>query len=232
MPRSRSWSAAGSNVRVLDRRTERDVTGLALARILSLEDGGERRAEGERAEALFGLLRAASGEAPPAVERGGRRAPPEAAARVVEELLSHGQRGAFVARGWLAGQLAALGRLEERARDARRGGGGRGRDAHRGEGTARADRAPPRHGRRTAARGGGRVKIHEYQAKQLLRGFGVAVPRGHLALTPVEAEGAFRRARRRHRRREGADPRRRPRQGRRREARPLAGGGEPARRRP
>jgi len=36
------------------------------------------------------------------------------------------------------------------------------------------------------------VKIHEYQAKELLRGFGAAVLRGHLALTPLEAEGAFR----------------------------------------
>jgi succinyl-CoA synthetase beta subunit len=36
------------------------------------------------------------------------------------------------------------------------------------------------------------MKIHEYQAKELLRAFGVAVPRGHLALTPLEAEGAFR----------------------------------------
>ncbi len=36
------------------------------------------------------------------------------------------------------------------------------------------------------------MKIHEYQAKQLLRAHGVAVPRGHLALTATEAEGAFR----------------------------------------
>ncbi len=36
------------------------------------------------------------------------------------------------------------------------------------------------------------MKIHEYQAKQLLRAHGVPVPRGHLALSPVEAEGAFR----------------------------------------
>ena len=36
------------------------------------------------------------------------------------------------------------------------------------------------------------MKIHEYQAKRLLRALGVAVPRGHLALTPTEAEGAFR----------------------------------------
>jgi succinyl-CoA synthetase beta subunit len=36
------------------------------------------------------------------------------------------------------------------------------------------------------------VKIHEYQAKRLLRSLGVAVPRGHLALTATEAEGAFR----------------------------------------
>jgi len=36
------------------------------------------------------------------------------------------------------------------------------------------------------------MKIHEYQAKELLRGFGAAVPHGHLALTPLEAEGAFR----------------------------------------
>jgi succinyl-CoA synthetase beta subunit len=34
------------------------------------------------------------------------------------------------------------------------------------------------------------VKIHEYQAKEILRRFGVAVPRGHLANTPTEAENA------------------------------------------
>ncbi|HEX9308125.1 MAG TPA: polyhydroxyalkanoate synthesis regulator DNA-binding domain-containing protein [Anaeromyxobacter sp.] len=105
---------AGANVRVLDRRTARDVTGFALARILSLEEGGSAAA---REATLFQLLRAASGEAPPpAVERGERRAPPEAAARILDGLLSNGQRGAFVARGWLAGQVAAFGRLEERAR--------------------------------------------------------------------------------------------------------------------
>jgi succinyl-CoA synthetase beta subunit len=36
------------------------------------------------------------------------------------------------------------------------------------------------------------VKIHEYQAKDILRRFGVAVPRGYLAVTPLEAEGAAR----------------------------------------
>jgi succinyl-CoA synthetase beta subunit len=36
------------------------------------------------------------------------------------------------------------------------------------------------------------LKIHEYQAKDLLRKFGVAVPRGYLATTPLEAEGAAR----------------------------------------
>jgi succinyl-CoA synthetase beta subunit len=36
------------------------------------------------------------------------------------------------------------------------------------------------------------VKIHEYQAKELLRKYGVAVPRGYLAATPFEAEGAAR----------------------------------------
>jgi succinyl-CoA synthetase beta subunit len=36
------------------------------------------------------------------------------------------------------------------------------------------------------------LKIHEYQAKEILRKFGVAVPRGYLALTPLEAEGAAR----------------------------------------
>jgi succinyl-CoA synthetase beta subunit len=39
---------------------------------------------------------------------------------------------------------------------------------------------------------GARVKIHEYQAKKLLRGFGVAVPRGRLALSPAGAEQAAR----------------------------------------
>jgi succinyl-CoA synthetase beta subunit len=36
------------------------------------------------------------------------------------------------------------------------------------------------------------LKIHEYQAKEILRKYGVAVPRGYLALTPLEAEGAAR----------------------------------------
>ncbi len=37
------------------------------------------------------------------------------------------------------------------------------------------------------------MKIHEYQAKELLRGFGVPVLRGHLATTPAGAEDAARR---------------------------------------
>jgi len=36
------------------------------------------------------------------------------------------------------------------------------------------------------------VKIHEYQAKEILRAFGVPVPRGILARTALEAEGAAR----------------------------------------
>ncbi len=36
------------------------------------------------------------------------------------------------------------------------------------------------------------MKIHEYQAKELLRKFGVTVPRGYLAVSAVEAEGAAR----------------------------------------
>ncbi|MEE8580238.1 MAG: ADP-forming succinate--CoA ligase subunit beta [Myxococcota bacterium] len=37
------------------------------------------------------------------------------------------------------------------------------------------------------------MNVHEYQAKQLLREYGVAVPRGELATTPAEAEKAARR---------------------------------------
>jgi succinyl-CoA synthetase beta subunit len=36
------------------------------------------------------------------------------------------------------------------------------------------------------------MNVHEYQAKELLRGFGVPVPPGRLALTPAEAEAAAR----------------------------------------
>ena len=36
------------------------------------------------------------------------------------------------------------------------------------------------------------MNIHEYQAKQVLKGFGVAVPRGIVATTPEEAEAAAR----------------------------------------
>jgi hypothetical protein len=120
---------AGSQVKVLEQRTKRDVTVLALARILSQE---EDRAHATRQEALFGLLRA-EGRAPsfddasdvatadePAGERPERvelRLVPRAAERVVDELLCHGQRGAFVARRLLADHVAALARLEGRARE-------------------------------------------------------------------------------------------------------------------
>ena len=36
------------------------------------------------------------------------------------------------------------------------------------------------------------MKIHEYQAKELLAEFGVGVPRGVLAATPFEAEAGAR----------------------------------------
>jgi succinyl-CoA synthetase beta subunit len=36
------------------------------------------------------------------------------------------------------------------------------------------------------------VKIHEYQAKEILKKFGVAVPRGYVASSPFEAEGGAR----------------------------------------
>ncbi|MFC5309612.1 ATP-grasp domain-containing protein, partial [Azospirillum picis] len=36
------------------------------------------------------------------------------------------------------------------------------------------------------------MNIHEYQAKDLLRGYGVAVPRGGVAFTPEEAESVAR----------------------------------------
>jgi hypothetical protein len=114
---------AGSRVTVLDRRTKRDVTVLALARILSLE---EERPRGAREEALLGLLRLERAEAgpagaePSAEDRARRPAggPPAAgrAPRVVDELLCSGQRGAFVARRLLADQRAALGTVEGRAR--------------------------------------------------------------------------------------------------------------------
>ena len=40
------------------------------------------------------------------------------------------------------------------------------------------------------------MNVHEYQAKGLLRDFGVAVPEGILATTPAEAEAAAREAKR------------------------------------
>jgi len=36
-------------------------------------------------------------------------------------------------------------------------------------------------------RGGSRMKIHEYQAKEILRGYGIPVPKGKMAETPEEA---------------------------------------------
>src|ERR1051326_8465510 len=44
--------------------------------------------------------------------------------------------------------------------------------------------------RKSGRRRGRRMKIHEYQAKELLKKFGVAVPRGTVARTPEEAYNA------------------------------------------
>lgn len=113
---------AGSQVKVLEQRTKRDVTVLALARILSLE---EERTSAIGREALFGLLRADASATGPACSdiardrpsHGDLRFGPQAAGRVVDDLLCQGQRGAFVARRLLADQIAALAQLEGRARE-------------------------------------------------------------------------------------------------------------------
>ncbi len=112
---------AGSQVKVLEQRTQRDVTVVALARILSL-DGEQTQAV--REETLFGLLRAEGnapapgpGDADDRPVGGDLRAGPEAALRVVDDLLCQGQRGAFVARRLLADQLLAVAQLEGRARE-------------------------------------------------------------------------------------------------------------------
>ena len=36
------------------------------------------------------------------------------------------------------------------------------------------------------------MNIHEYQAKEILRGFGVPIPNGKVATTPAEAESIAR----------------------------------------
>jgi hypothetical protein len=117
---------AGSQVKVLEQRTKRDVTVLALARILSQE---EDRALPTRQEALFGLLRsegrdgaadalaAANEPDREPLPRAGVRVATAPAERVVDELLCHGQRGAFVARRLLADHVAAVERLEGRAKE-------------------------------------------------------------------------------------------------------------------
>ncbi len=78
------------------------------------------------------------------------------------------------------------------------------------------------------------MNIHEYQAKAVLREFGVPVPRGHAGLQRRRSGEGRARARRPGLGGEGADPCRRPRQGRRRQGgqvdrRREAGGRAPAR---
>ena len=62
------------------------------------------------------------------------------------------------------------------------------------------------------------VNIHEYQAKEIFRKYGIPIPPGEVATTP-ERSGGNRPKVRRHGRREGAGSRRRTRQGRRSQAR-------------
>ena len=68
------------------------------------------------------------------------------------------------------------------------------------------------------ARGEDHVKIHEYQGKAVLAQYGVPVPKGKVAYTVDEAMEAAK-GLGLPRRGQGADPRRRPRQGRRHQAR-------------
>ena len=74
------------------------------------------------------------------------------------------------------------------------------------------------------------MKIHEYQAKAILAKYGVPVPRGESGVHAWKRPKRRPRDcwRRRQRGGEGADPRRRPRQGRRREGGQDAGRGEAA----
>ena len=78
-------------------------------------------------------------------------------------------------------------------------------------------------GRRLSRPGysGERMNIHEYQAKAVLREFGVPVPRGIPAFSVDEAVKAAHDARRPGLGGQGADPCRRPRQGRRRQGREV-----------
>ena len=62
------------------------------------------------------------------------------------------------------------------------------------------------------------MNIHEYQAKELLRGYGVPVADGHVAYTADEAREGGADLGGNRSGGEGADPCRRPRQGRRRQA--------------
>ena len=64
------------------------------------------------------------------------------------------------------------------------------------------------------------MDIHEYQAKELLAKFGVPVPRGGLAYSPEQAAYRAREIGGDALGGQGADPLRRPRQGRRRQAMP------------
>ena len=75
---------------------------------------------------------------------------------------------------------------------------------------------------RSVTRGPVTMKVHEYQAKELLKRAGVAVPEGIVVTRPEEAAKAYDDAGRRLDRGQGPGPRRRPRQG----------GGDRARRRP
>ena len=73
------------------------------------------------------------------------------------------------------------------------------------------------------------MKIHEYQGKEIFRKYGVPVPRGYPAFSVDEAVKVAKDAAGPGLRGQGADPRRRTRQGRRREARALPGRSEDAR---
>ena len=73
------------------------------------------------------------------------------------------------------------------------------------------------------------MKIHEYQGKEILKRYGVPVPRGIPLLQRRRGRQGSRATGRAGLGRQGADPRRRPRQGRRRQAGPVGRRGQQAR---
>ena len=141
----------------------------------------------DRLTAIVERTKAAGGEVVALLKTGSAFVSPALSAVEMAEAILKDKKRVLACACFLEGEYGVNGLLHRRAlraRRRRRRARARGRSQPRGaQAVRRLGRGGPQPGDPDRC-----MNVHEYQAKELLRSFGVAVPAGGLATTPAEAE--------------------------------------------